>query len=140
MRADCRFPLVALAALLAAGCGGGLSGPEPAAATFVIRLRDLPPTEEFRVRSTSPEFNAQARAQLQLPVTQRQRFVAGPILAGNGGHNLNWSWHIGDPTLVQTSIELCDGRPSMVEADLGYWLGTVKSFCPWSSYVHAELP
>ena len=55
--------------------------------------------------------------------------------------NTGWSWHFtGDVALAELSIELCDGRPSMVEADLGYWLRTVGSFCPWGSYVYAELP
>ena len=27
----------------------------------------------------------------------------------------------------------------MVEADLSYWLNTVRSFCPWGGYVHAEV-
>ena len=34
-----------------------------------------------------------------------------------------------------TAIELCDGRPSMVEDDLGYWVDTVGSFCPWGAKV-----
>lgn len=29
-------------------------------------------------------------------------------------------------------------RPSMVEADLAYWIRTVQSFCPWGGCVHAE--
>jgi hypothetical protein len=37
------------------------------------------------------------------------------------------------------SIELCDGRPAMVEADLNYWLTRVGSFCPWGARVVAEL-
>jgi hypothetical protein len=36
-------------------------------------------------------------------------------------------------------MELCDGRPSMVEADLPYWLGTVKRFCPWGAKVVGEV-
>ena len=50
-----------------------------------------------------------------------------------------WSWHV-DPLAVQwadMTIELCDGCPSFVEADLSYWLGTVHSFCPWNADVAA---
>ena len=32
-----------------------------------------------------------------------------------------------DVELAEVSIELCDARPSMVEADLGYWLRRVGS-------------
>ncbi|MFO0470430.1 MAG: hypothetical protein ACK51Z_05245, partial [Pseudomonadota bacterium] len=35
---------------------------------------------------------------------------------------------------------LCAGRPTLVEADLAYWLSTVRRFCPWGSYVYAVLP
>ena len=129
------------AALLLVSCGGGGdgSGGPDAAVTFAFRLRGLPGSEEFRVSSTSAPFIAQARAQLALPEAQRQRFASGPIRAGNGGHNLQWNWHFADVALVDATVELCDGRPSMVEANLDYWLDTVKSFCPWSSFVHAEV-
>lgn len=124
-----------------AGCGGGDdSSPPPAeSATFVFRLRNMPGSEEFRVASTSATFIAQARAQLSLPELQRQKFVSGAIRAGGGGHNTGWSWHFSDAALVDATIELCDGKPSFVEADLNYWLNTVGRFCPWSSYAYAEV-
>ena len=120
-------------------CGGGGDTPAPDSVTFAFRLRGLAESEEFRFSTTSQAFISAARAELALPQAQRLRFVSGPIQAGNGGHNLAWGWHFTDATLVELSIELCDGRPSTVQADLNYWLGTVKSFCPWSSYVHAEV-
>ena len=63
--------------------------------------------------------------------------VNGDIRSGNGGFNAPWEWHM-VPSTVHTAdvaIELCDGRPSLVEADLEYWLGTVKQFCPWGAKV-----
>ncbi|MGI0038002.1 MAG: hypothetical protein ACRD99_06565 [Nitrososphaera sp.] len=63
--------------------------------------------------------------------------VTGKLARGDGGFNQPWGWHL-DPATVRmadVSIELCDGRPSMVQEDLEYWLGTVGSFCPWSSKV-----
>jgi hypothetical protein len=50
-----------------------------------------------------------------------------------------WSWHP-DPQDVEfadATIELCDGRPSYVEANKDYWINTVGSFCPWSAIVTA---
>ena len=103
-------------------------------------LRDSPPIPpallEHDPRLTDSE---KARAQLRLAQDQRFLFPAGPIAAGNGGVNLSWGWHYTRADLAEMSIELCDGRPSLVQADLNYWLGTVKSFCPWGAYVHAEL-
>ncbi len=59
--------------------------------------------------------------------------VIGTLVRGDGGFNTPWSWHL-LPNTVQVadmSIEVCDGRPSMVEADVDYWVDTVKQFCPW---------
>ncbi len=130
-------------ALLVAGlmsaCGGS-SGQDPyAGATFVFRLRGQPSTEEFRVISSSPEFIAMARAELGLPLARRRRFVQGVVAAGKGSNSPAWRWHLRDVSMVEIAIELCDGTPSMVEQNLDYWLNTVKVFCPWSSYVYAEL-
>lgn len=137
-RAFTRGAVSAVTALLMASCGGG--GGDPTTVTFAFRMRGLGPAEEFRVSTSSPQFIAQARAQLALPAAQRRLFPAGPIRAGNGGHNLEWSWHFtGDVELAEATIELCDGRPSMVEADLRYWLRRVGSFCPWGAYVDAEV-
>ncbi len=59
--------------------------------------------------------------------------VIGALARGDGGFNMPWSWHI-LPNTVQVadiSIGVCDGRPSMVEADVDYWVDTVKQFCSW---------
>lgn len=126
-------------ALTLVSCGGGGDGPDPGAVTFAFRVRGVPVSEEFRVSTADPAFITQARSQLLLPESERKRFVSGSIQLGNGGHNLAWNWHFTDAQLVDAAIELCDGRPSMVQADLDYWLGVVKRFCPWGSYVYAEV-
>lgn len=126
-----------LAVVLLASCGGGSDDQDRV--TFAFRLHGQPPSEEFRARTSSPEVIALARSQLRLPESERRLFANGRIASGNGGHNLAWSWHFRDFELAEFAIELCDGTPSMVEADLDYWLNTVKSFCPWSSYVYAEV-
>lgn len=130
--------LLALTPPLLAACGG--ADPQPSSVTLVFRMRNQPATEEFRYLTTAPELIARAREQMSLPADKRTLFAAGSIAAGNGGHNQPWSWHFTSLTLTQVSIELCDGRPSMVEAGLDYWLNTVKSFCPWGSYLHAVQP
>lgn len=106
---------------------------------FAFRLRNQPASEEFRVATSTPEVIAAARAQLALPVASRNLFPNGPIAAGDGGQNPGWGWHFTGLQLVDLSIELCDGTPSLVQADLPYWLNTVKRFCPWSAYVYAEV-
>jgi len=93
--------------------------------TFVIEVTDQARRAAFEARLGAGE----------------QGVVIGPLLVGDGGFNQPWSWHL-DPTQVQTAdaaIELCDGRPSMVEADLDYWINTVGTFCPWGATVTARL-
>ena len=54
---------------------------------------------------------------------------------GVGAHNAPWSWHL-DPSdlhLADLTIEVCDGKPRMVEDNLDYWLGAVKRYCPWAA-------
>ncbi len=91
--------------------------------------------EVFHVHVTSPEGMEQVldlqegRSLGSIPV--------GPILrgAGLGDHNGPWSWHF-DPEefrIGEFTIELCDGRPSYVEADLDYWVDNVGAFCPWGA-------
>lgn len=130
-----RAAALALASMVAA-CGGGDTGPNTP--TFVFRLRDHPVTQEFRVRSDQAAFIAQARAQLALPPAGRMQFVIGRLAAGDGGHNFGWGWHLDQPAMAEMATEVCDATPAMVEAELGYWLNTVGTFCPWSAYVHAE--
>lgn len=68
--------------------------------------------------------------------------INGKLLPGSGGYNAPWSWRL-DPATVEVvdmAIEVCDGRPSMVEQDLSYWLNTVQRFCPWGAKVVAREP
>ncbi len=52
-------------------------------------------------------------------------------------YNSPWSWHI-DPQevgMAEVTVELCDGTPSQIEANLDYWVETVRYFCPWSARI-----
>lgn len=137
--------LLSIACLLASCGGGGDPAPPPPpppqgeVVTFAFRVQGGGADQEFRYATASPEFIAKARAQLMLPVVGRPQFPIGPIAAGDGGVNLNWRWHFTDLSFTEAAIELCDGTPALVEADLAYWLNTVKSFCPWSGHVYAEV-
>lgn len=131
---------LATAALASCGGGGGDAGdPQAPVATFSFRMQGAGAEQEFRYATSSEAFIAKARAQLALPVVSRRQFPTGPIAAGSGGVNLGWNWHFTDLAFTEAAIELCDGTPSLVEADLPYWLNTVKRFCPWGGYVQAEV-
>ncbi len=59
----------------------------------------------------------------------------GKLLRGRVSYNLPWHWHIDsdDIQMAENTIELCDGLPSHVEADIDYWVDQVGRFCPWSA-------
>ena len=98
---------------------------------FVIEVEG----ERFRLRTSNP---ATASA-----LDTRRRagtlgVVSGRLVRGDGGVNIPWSWHL-DPLSIQVpdaSIELCDGRPSMVHSNLDYWVDTVHTYCPWAARVY----
>jgi hypothetical protein len=90
--------------------------------------------ERFVVRATDAETITQLTDNYK---GLNRMHVTGELGRGDGGFNQPWGWHL-DPASVrmaEVSIELCDGRPSMVQDDLEYWLDTVGTFCPWSSKV-----
>ncbi len=60
---------------------------------------------------------------------------SGHLLKGSVPYNQPWSWHVDseDVQMAEVTIELCDGTPSQVEANLNYWVDTVKRFCPWNA-------
>jgi hypothetical protein len=120
--------LAAAAALLAAACSSA-TGPNPAHVDFVVAVEN----EQFVVRSSDPDTIAQLR---EIAAGRQNGFPIGPLRAGDGGFNAPWSWHF-DPAEVRVAemaIEVCDGRPSYVEAHLQDF----PSYCPWGARVVAE--
>lgn len=129
------FPVVVLAAVVLAGCG------TPTAPTFGLRGGVLATFsvsgEEFRVFVRDP---AAADALLRLhrgAAGVSRLFPNGRILAGPGArnHNAPFRWHL-DPDqieMVELAIELCDGRPSYVEAHADEYIDVVGRYCPWGA-------
>ena len=91
--------------------------------------------EPFRVYVTNPATIAQL-FELQRGLTTASipngRVRRG---AGAGGHNAPYSWHLDpeDIALAGLTIELCDGRPSFVEANVPEYADVVGRFCPWGA-------
>jgi hypothetical protein len=111
-------------------CEGDTTEPsEPG--RFLFALKGLP--GQFVAITSDPKVIEKARAQLQLHWTQRNLFINGPIAPGNGDHNMDWSWHFvpDEWDLVEAAIEVCDGTPQALEADLERWLSEVGRFCPY---------
>jgi hypothetical protein len=110
------------------------TGPDGESAIFVIEVVD----EQFAIRLEDPTLIAQARRILS--GQEQQKIVIGRLATGDGGFNDGWSWHLlpEETEFAEAAIELCDGKPSFVEADLDYWLNTVQFYCPWSAQVVDE--
>lgn len=104
---------------------------------YEFGVRGSTSQENFKAKTSNPALIAQLEAQLALPAADRLLFPSGPIEAGDDGYNAPWGWHfVADQwELAEMAIELCDGTPTLVEEDLGYWLDTVGQFCPWGGYV-----
>jgi hypothetical protein len=132
------FPRVGTVLALAIGFSGLLAcdneATEPEEAqTFTIEVSG----EQFKVRVTDPQ---DILALEQRMTAAQTGVISGKLVAGDGGFNSPWSWHL-DPGSVQVpdvSTEVCDGRPSFVEADLQYWLNNVVFYCPWGARVVAN--
>ena len=90
--------------------------------------------ERFNLMATDPETVRQLMENYE---GNNSMHVTGNLARGDGGFNSPYQWHL-EPASVrmaEVSIELCDGRPSLIEEDLEYWLETVGNYCPWSSKV-----
>lgn len=122
-----------LAVALLTGCGEATGPNKDAVATFVLEVSG----EQFRVQVTS---EAQADAFRARMLSGAEGVVSGALVSGSGGINTPWKWHLDASTVHVTdvAIELCDGRPSMIDADLAYWLNNVRQFCPWGARVVRE--
>ena len=99
----------------------------------------------FIVATADPQLINKIIEQLNNPDEARQ-IVMGELAPGSGGYNKNsghvFTWHFIETKwgLVDLSAEIYDGRPySDVDKDQSYWLGTLKRFSPWGSYIKKEI-
>ena len=57
----------------------------------------------------------------------------GVVVRGDGGVNRGHSWHLEDVTLVDMTMEVCDGTAAYLDANLDEWLRDVGRYCPWGA-------
>jgi len=120
---------LALLGLLALGAACSGTEGSPGRAEFTVDVAG----ERFTLVLTDPETILQARDNLR---GRNGRFPIGPLRAGHGGFNDPWSWHL-DPAetrMTEAAIEVCDGRPSYVEAHQADY----PTYCPWGARVVSE--
>jgi hypothetical protein len=134
LRIGLRLGVAVLTSVALTGCSESTGPSTNATATFLVETA----SETFVVRVAT---SAQAQALRARMASGQRGVISGELRAGDGGFNMPRTWHL-DPASVDTpdiAIELCDGRPSYVDADRSYWLNAVKRFCPWGAKVVSEV-
>ncbi|WP_148898740.1 hypothetical protein [Fodinibius salinus] len=123
--------------MLFSSCGINTSGNINKEVTFEFQTTG---DEHFFAQTTDQELIKRVRQQLSLPQSERDLFINGTIARGQEANN-GWSWHFisNEWELTEAAIEVCDGRPSMVEQNIDYWVDDVGRFCPYSSFVVREV-
>jgi hypothetical protein len=119
-------PIGVISLLAALALTGTAAGAPAKRALVTWKVGD----ETFRAYLSRPADIAAVRRAIR--VGEPAGIPTGRIHRGtreNAGHR----WHLRDVRLADATIELCDGLPSHVDADLDYWVGTVKRFCPWTA-------
>lgn len=89
--------------------------------------------EQFNVVTVDPIISRKLMdiwQEFSDPLIPIGRLHRGP---GASDHNAPWSWHMNPLDLTENATEVCDGKPSDIENNLDYWIGTVKAFCPWAA-------
>lgn len=87
--------------------------------------------EEYRIELTDPADLDIARR--LLAGEEAPGIPNGIVVRGDPGVNTGYSWHIDPDTLefADLTVEVCDGRPSDVEANQI----TSDRYCPWDAKV-----
>jgi hypothetical protein len=124
-----RLGFLVLAVLAVAGCSDTPASPDPIFAEFVLDVEG----ERFTIRTSDADTIRLADENLQ---GRNRMFPMGTLRSGHGGFNAPWTWHL-DPAsvrFVEIAIEVCDGRPSYVEAHQPEF----PTYCPWGARVVAR--
>ena len=120
-------------AALVVGCDSGITDPEQdleggVLATFRVSGEDFRVwvTNETTIQQILALSDGQSAANIP-----NGKLIEG---AGPGGYNQPWTWHLDpeDIEMAESTIELCDGRPSLVDELLEEYL-TGGRFCPWGA-------
>lgn len=122
-------------------CDSNSSNGEMESRYFEFTSGDESINYSFIAKTSDPEVIGKIEEELERPLDERTLHINGNIERGDGGHNSDWSWHFtpNEWDMVEMSVEVCDGRPQMVEDSLDYWVDQVGYFCPWSSRIAGEV-
>lgn len=124
--------LVIIAAIVVAACARNLEAPDVLRGGVLVTFDVLGEplvawiTSEQTIGDVYAVQRGDSRATIPIGTLVRGRAYGNP-----------WSWYL-DPDsirMVEATIEIYDARPSEVEANLDYWVGTVTRYAPWSAVI-----
>lgn len=107
----------------------------PLIGRFVMLASDFNKEEKIRIAVSSLEAKKDLIA---LYYGKSNKKIPNGLLIddrpGKSPYDKKWSFHFAPDTVqfAEVAIELCDARPSYIEANLDQWLSEVKRYCPWS--------
>ena len=143
------FPLLALVLVLPA-CNNDDNNAGPCGFninenTVFYEFQHQGSGDTFIAWTDDPDVIANVEAQLALPEAQRNQHINGEIARwpADCGALWEWTWYfVGNEwDLADISIEVCDGDPNYVSANLEEFIDDTNGrYCPWSSYVLREVP
>jgi hypothetical protein len=98
--------------------------------TFQMDASPEAAAEQFTVWSVNRPFIDGANAALK--TGDRRTPVFDKVLAGSDCDPA-YHWHVDAAAMsfADFATEVCDGRPSYVEANLSQWLAQPGNYCPW---------
>jgi hypothetical protein len=117
---------------------------------FLVARPDIPDGDSYVLPLRDPADIADARALVADGAgADVGSIVVARIAAGADGINRDhrapgkpeWSWHVtGFVQFAEITAEICDGTPTLVEADIDAWLANTDStICFWTYTVVQEL-
>jgi hypothetical protein len=122
-------------ALLIAGAACNGSPTEPSELRGGVLATFDVTGERFRVFVTNPTTIQQLVALRD--GTSGANIPNGRIHRGPGAanHNRPYGWHLDpeDIQMAEVTIEVCDGRPSFVQANIAEFVDNVRRYCPWNA-------
>ena len=128
MRGAARLVLAVVLMTATGACGGGDASDAPTDEGPVVATFEVV-DETYRILLTDPADIAIAHR--LLAGDDAPSIPNGLVIRGESGVNVGYTWSI-DPDDVEfadSTIEVCDGLPSDVEAGLV----TSDRYCPWSA-------
>jgi hypothetical protein len=124
-----RLAVLLLGVLPLAQCGSPTTPtPTPTQTAAIFEVRSCPSTQSpdgdlFRILLQNANLIAQTRALIGVPADRAPRIVLGRVLAGDGGFNAPWRWHLDPATISFAGAAADTWCASDIEENLGTVMG-----------------